>query len=62
MNTIEQRAKQAAKSTQPQTSILHPAFVYTPAAHTNIAVTFARIRAQQATPANVQPIKKRVSK
>ncbi len=54
---IEQRAKAAAKSTHPPTSILHPAWVYTPAAATNIAETFARIRAAQAQqPVNVVKI------
>ena len=53
---LEQRAKAAAKSTHPPTSILHPAWVYTPAAATNIAETFARIRAEQAKPVNVVKI------
>lgn len=62
---IEQLAKQAAKSTQPQTSILSPAFVYTPAAqHVNdpdyLRKKFAAIREQQqAKPANVRPIKRK---
>ena len=48
--TIERKAMSAAKSTYQAVHILHPAFVYTPAAATNIAATFARIRAHPRRP------------
>lgn len=44
----------------PRHSLLHPERRYVPAAQTNIAVTFERIRAEQAAtkPANVRTIKR----
>lgn len=62
MATIAQLAEQVAKSRQPITSILHPAFAYVPASRTDIAETFRRVREKQADQqqrsANVQPIKR----
>lgn len=44
-----------------RTSLLHPEFPYIPAARTNVAETFARVRAaqQQGQTADVRPIKRR---
>lgn len=58
MTTIELTAITAAKSTFPTTSCLNPAFNYVPAAATDIAKTFARIRAQQEPATNITQIKR----
>lgn len=54
--TIERKALSAANCTYPAVHILHPAFRYVPAAQTNIAETFRRIREQQTQAPNVVKI------
>ena len=55
------------KPTYPLTHVYNPAFKYTPAAATNLALTFARIVAERqmqaaAAEVNVTSIKRKVSK
>jgi hypothetical protein len=48
------------RSTAPRSSLLHPERPYTNSASTDVAATFARIRAQMAqAKAKVQPIKEK---